>query len=138
MKFLESKDIADEKDGVSVIFKPVSPIDQTRLLGYQADLNNAIEANDIGLNVQIQMKTVAYALNEMIVDLSVDGDAHDPKHVASCADASDEGTFNTLKTIYSIVTDILVQGNTKKKSPKPPKSTNKGKGVKDAQDQTEG
>lgn len=135
MKFLESKEISKEQGGVSIVFAPVGPINQSTLLGYQADLNRAIESDDTGLNVQIQMKTVAYALNEMIVSLTVDGEDYDPKQVASCANASDESTFKTLKTIYSITTDILLQGETKKKLSTQPKPIKKAKGVKNAQDQ---
>jgi hypothetical protein len=46
MKFLESKEISSDKDNVSVIFKPVQPLNQAALLGYQVDMQNAIKAND--------------------------------------------------------------------------------------------
>jgi hypothetical protein len=119
MKFLESKDISVQEDGVSIIFKPVSMLNHTALLGYQVALNEAVEANDVGRNVQAQMKTVVYALNEMIRSISIDGDSFDPVKIASCADPSDNDTFKTLKIIYNMVTGLMVQGATKKKSSTP-------------------
>lgn len=138
MKFLENKDIKVEKGNIKVIFKPVTIMHQSVLLGYNADLCNAIKANDLGLNIHAQMKMAVYALNEMIVSLIVDGEELDPKQVADCADISDTDTFNALKNIYQMASDLLVRGHTKKKSSTPPKSTGKGKGAKNAPVQTKG
>ncbi len=116
MKFLDSKEISVEKGNVKVTFKPVTPVHRTALLGYQVELNNAIEAKDTNWNVQVQMKSAVYALNEMINILEVEGIEYDSKQVASCADTTDLDTFNTLKAIYEISSGLLVEGETKKKS----------------------
>ena len=137
MKFLESKEVEVEKGKIKIVYRPVTPLNQTALLGYQAELFRAIEADDVGRNVQVQMKTTAYALNEMISSLIVDGESFDPKVVASCANASDSETFETLRAIYAMTTDLLVQGHTEKKSSTQRKPTSKASAVKDAPAQTE-
>ena len=133
MKFLESKEVEVKKGKIAVIFKPVTPLNQSALLGYQAELSKAVEANDIALNVQAQMKTVAYALNEMIDSLIVDEVSYNPQNVAACANAADPDTFDTLKAIYDMTTGLLVAGHTKKKSSTQRKPTSKASAVKDAQ-----
>lgn len=119
MKFLESKEIEKKKGNIEIIFKPMEPLHQAALLGYNAELCNSIAANDLGLNVQAQMKMASYALNEMIDSLIVDGETLDAKQVAACADISDIDTFNALKDIFAVTSDLLLEGYTKKKSSSP-------------------
>lgn len=136
MKFLDSKEIAVENDGVAVIFKPVSVINQAALLGYQNAISKALAADDIGKVSQAKFKTVCYALNEMMNSLSITGKAYDPQVVAASADISDPDTIKVLNIIFNMVVDLLVQGETKKKSSTPQKSTKKESGAKNAPDQT--
>jgi hypothetical protein len=126
MKFLDSKEISEEKGNVKVVFKPITSIHQSALLRFQVNLAKAIEAKDVGLNVHIQMQAVVYALESMINELIVGGESYKPLEVATMADPSDPDTFETLKTIYSMLENILVQGDTKKKSSTPRKSTKQG------------
>jgi hypothetical protein len=116
MKFLESKEISSEKDNVKAIFKPVQPLNQAALLGYQVDMQNAIKANDTARLVRIKMECVFYALREMISRLEVGGEIFDPLQVATFADISDMDTVETLNIIFDLVTSLLVEGETKKKS----------------------
>lgn len=132
MKFLDTKEISDKSGGVAVVFKPVSPIHQAALLGYQNTISNGLKAKDDGLISKAKFQSVCYALNEMINSLTIEGDEYDPKVVASSADISDPATITALNAIFDMVVGLLVQGETKKKSSKPPKSTKKGKGAKDA------
>lgn len=132
MKFLESKKIEKKKGNVEIIFKPMEPIHQAALLGYNAELCNSLKANDLGLNIQAQMKMASYALNEMIDSLIVDGETLDAKQVAACADISDTDTFNTLKDIYAVTSDLLLEGYTKKKSSSPVSPTKKATAAQDA------
>jgi hypothetical protein len=126
MKFLESKEISSEKDNVSVIFKPVQPLNQAALLGYQVDMQNAIKANDTARLVRIKMECVFYTLREMIKRLEVGGEIFDPLQVSNCADISDMDTVETLNIIFDLVTSLLVEGETKKKSSSRPSRTKKG------------
>jgi hypothetical protein len=123
MKFLESKEISSEKDNIKVIFKPINAIHQSRLLGYQAELMNAIKSDDLGRNIQVQMKTVVYALQEMVNKLFISDEELDPQEVADCADISDQDTFDVMKKLYEMVTSLLVEGETKKKSSSRPSRT---------------
>lgn len=138
MKFLESKKVEKKKGSIEVIFKPIEPLHQAALLGYNAELCNSLEANDLGLNIQAQMKMASYALNEMIDSLIVDGEKFDAKVVAACADISDVDTFNVLKDIYAITSDLLLEGYTKKKSSSPASPTKKDTDAQDALKATKG
>jgi hypothetical protein len=136
MKFLESKEISNEQDGVSIVFAPVSPLNQAALLGYQNKMSRALKVDDIPAVVQAKMQSVFYALDNMINKLTIKGEDYPPGVVAASADLSDPDTMEAINTIFDMVVSLLVQGETKKKSSKPPKSTKKGKGAKDAQDPT--
>jgi len=126
MKFLESKEISSEKDNVKVIFKPVQPLNQAALLGYQVDMQNAIKANDTARLVRIKMECVFYTLREMISRLEIGGELFDSLQVANCADISDMDTVETLNIIFDLVTSLLLEGETKKKSSSRPSRSKKG------------
>ena len=126
MKFLESKEISVERDDMSVIFKPVTALNQAALLGYQIDMNMALESKDTSLMVQTKMKAVFYALKEMITKLTISGEDYNPVQVAESADISDIDTVNALNVIFDMTVGILIQGETKKKSTSPQKSIKKG------------
>ena len=136
MKFLESKEISSEQDGVAIVFAPVSPLDQAALLGYQNEIATALRDNDNKALIQSEMKSVFYALDNMINKLTIKGEDYPPKVVAASADIADKDTMEALHTIFDMVVTLLVQGETKKKSSKPPKATKKGKGVPSVPDQT--
>lgn len=138
MKFLDSKKIEKKKGNIEIIFKAMEPLHQAALLGYNAEVCNSLEANDLGLNIQAQMKMASYALNEMIDSLIVDGETLDAKIVAACADISDVDTFNVLKNIYAITSDLLLEGYTKKKSSSPALPIKKDTAVQDAPGATKG
>jgi hypothetical protein len=125
MKFLESKEISSEKDNVKAIFKPVQPLNQAALLGYQVDMQKAIKANDTARLVRLKMECVFYALREMINRLEVGGETLDPLMVANLADISDMDTVESLNIIFDLVTSLLVEGETKKKSSTPPSRSKK-------------
>jgi hypothetical protein len=126
MKFLESKEISSEKGNVKAVFKPVSPLNQASLLGYQVDMQKAIKANDTARLVRLKMECVFYALREMINRLEVGGEILDPFMVATLADISDMDTIESLNVIFDLVTDLLVEGETKKKSSSPRSPLKKG------------
>ena len=137
MKFLESKEVSSERDGVAIVFAPVSPLNQAALLGYQNKIATALGGNDIPAVIQYKMQSTFYALNEMVNTLTIKGEDYDPKVVAASADLSDIDILDVVNTIFDMVVGLLVQGETKKKSSKPPKHTKKEKGAKDVQGQTE-
>ncbi len=126
MKFLESKEISVEKGNVKVTFKPVRPEDQAVIAGYQGGIANAIETGDEGLNIRAQMRTVFYALENMIKELRVNGEIVDHKKAAECSDVSDIDTINVLLTLYQMTVSLIVEGETKKKSSTRPSRTKKG------------
>lgn len=125
MKFLDSKEISVEKGNVKVVFKPVTPLDQAALLGYQVDMQKGLTSGDTGVIVQAKMKAVFYALQEMINRLEIGGEIFDPIKVASLADVSDMETIGTLNIIFDMVVGLLVEGETKKKSSTPQSRTKK-------------
>jgi len=125
MKFLESKEISVEKGNVKAIFKPVTPLNQAALLGYQVDMQNAVKADDTARLVKVKMECVFYTLKNMINRLEVEGGLHDPVMVANLADVSDMETIETLNIIFDLTVGLLVEGETKKKSSSPRKSTKK-------------
>jgi hypothetical protein len=125
MKFLDSKEISEEKDNLKVTFKPVTPDDQAVILGYQGAIAKAIKKSDEGKNIQAQMRTAAYALGNMINKVTVDGEVLDHEKAAECADLSDQATVNILLNIYRMTVDLLVEGSTKKKSSLQRKPTKK-------------
>ncbi|MCK5615539.1 hypothetical protein KAR91_77460 [Candidatus Pacearchaeota archaeon] len=125
MKFLESKEISNEKGNVKVVFKPVTALNQAALLGYQVDMNLALEAKDTSWMIQAKMKAVFYALKEMISTLTISGEGYPPDVVADTADISDMETVEALNIVFDMVVGLLVQGETKKKSSSQRKSTKK-------------
>lgn len=125
MKFLESKSISDEKGKVKAIFKPVTPLHQAALLGYQVALRNALMAEDEAKLIKIKLECVFYTLRDMIESLEVAGEIFDPVMVANCADVSDMETIETLNIIFDMATGLLVEGETKKKSSSRPSRTKK-------------
>jgi hypothetical protein len=125
MKFLESKEISDQRGDVKVKFKPVTSDDQARILGYQGTIANAISNNDDGKNIQAQMRTSAYALKHMINEVKVKDEIIDHKEAGDCADLSDKETVNVLIAIYEMTVSLLVAGETKKKSSSPQSRTKK-------------
>ena len=125
MKFLDSKEISVEKGNVKVVFKPVTPLDQAALLGYQVDMQRAIKANDTARLIKDKMACVFYSLRQMINRIEVSGEIFDPIKVANCADVSDMETIETLNDIFEMVTGLLVEGETKKKSSVRPSRTKK-------------
>ena len=125
MKFLNSKEISEEKGNVKVTFKPVTPLNQAALLGYQVDMQKGLTSGDMGVVVQAKMKAVFYALQDMINRLEVAGEIFDPIKVASLADVSDMETIETLNIIFDMVVGLLVEGETKKKSSLPASRTRK-------------
>ena len=138
MKFLESKEISVEQDGVAIVFAPVSPLNQAALLGYQNKIAKAFKAKDDSALIQAEMQSVFYALDNMVNKLTIKGENYSPKVIATSADISDPDTMGVLHTIFDMVVSLLVQGETKKKSSKPLKSTKKARGVKNAPGQTRG
>ena len=125
MKFLDSKEISVEKGNVKVMFKPVTPLHQASLLGYQVDMQNAVKADDTARLVKVKMECVFYTLKSMINRLEVGGEIFDPAMVANCADVSDMETIETLNIIFDMVIGLLVDGETKKKSSSRPSRTKK-------------
>ncbi len=125
MKFLDSKEISVEKGNVKVTFKPVTPLNQVALLGYQVDMQNAVKAEDTARLIQGKMKCVFYTLKEMISSLEVKGEYVNPIDAANLADVSDMETIETLNIIFDMVVGLLVEGETKKKSSTRPSRTKK-------------
>jgi hypothetical protein len=125
MKFLDSKEISVEQGDVKAVFKPVTPLNQAALLGYQVDMQHAVKANDTARLVKVKMECVFYTLKEMISRLEVEGEIHDPVMVANLADVSDMETIETLNIIFDLTIGLLVEGDTKKKSSTQRKSTKK-------------
>ena len=126
MKFLDSKEISEEKGNVKVVFKPITPDDQSVVLGYQGAIARALKADDEGKNVQAQMRTAAYALKHMINKVIVGGVVIDHEKAADCADLTDQETVDVLLAVFRMTVGIMVEGETKKKSSSQPKSTKKG------------
>ena len=125
MKFLDSKEISDEKGNVKVTFKPVTPINQAALLGYQVDMQHAVKVNDTARLVKVKMECVFYTLLEMINRLEIAGEIFEPETVANLADISDMETIEMLNIIFDMVISLLVKGETKKKSSTPRSPTKK-------------
>lgn len=126
MKFLDSKEISEEKDDVKVIFKPVTPDDQSVVLGYQGAIAKALKAEDEGKNVQAQMRTAAYALKHMINKVVVGGVIIDHEKAADCADLTDKKTVEILLAVFQMTVGLMVKDETKKKSSTQPSRTKKG------------
>ncbi len=125
MKFLDSKEISVEKGNVKVVFKPITPLNQAALLGYQVDMQHAVKANDTARLVKLKMECVFYTLREMINRLEVAEEIFEPGMVANLADVSDMETIETLNIIFDMVIGLLVEGETKKKSSTRPSRTKK-------------
>ena len=135
MKFLDSKEISEEKGNVKVKFKPIQPEDQAVIAGYQGAIANAVKARDEGRNIQAQMRTVFYALKNMVNEVKVDNEIIDHEKAAECSDVSDIDTINVLLDIYHIVVSVIIIGETKKKSSTPQSPTKKVKDAKNVQGQ---
>jgi hypothetical protein len=58
--------------------------------------------------------------------LEVGGEMLDPLMVANLADISDMDTVESLNIIFDLVTSLLVEGETKKKSSSPRSPSKKG------------
>jgi hypothetical protein len=125
MKFLESKEISSEKDNVKVIFKPMSMVNKSALLGYNNSIYKGMAADDGGMIATYKMKSVAYILLNMINSLTVGEEKVDHIKCGSCADVNDPDTLLVLNTIYDLAMDLILEGDTKKKSSSPPSRTKK-------------
>ena len=125
MKFLDSKEISVEKGNVKVVFKPVSMVNTSALLGYNNSIYKGVTADDGGMIALFKMKAVAYILLNMVNSLTVKGEDVDHIACGNCADVNDPDTLAVLNIIYGMALDLILQGETKKKSSSRPKSTKK-------------
>ena len=126
MKFLDSKEISVEKGNIKVVFKPVTMVDTSSLLGYNNSIHKGLVADDGGMIATFKMKSVAYILLNMINNLTVEGEEVDHIKCGNCANVNDPDTLAVLNIIYGMAMDLILEGETKKKSSSRPKSTKKG------------